>query len=86
MKKFFLNIYRCIVGSESGFTGEGNEQWYYFLSLVINLTLIWWQKPEIGLLFTILAVIHYVTVAYMGYLVHMICMMMVAQQNKHMFI
>ena len=33
MKKFFLNIYRCIVGPESGFTGEGNEQWYYFLSL-----------------------------------------------------
>ena len=66
MKKFFLNIYRCIVGPESGFTGEGNEQWYYFLSLVINLTLIWWQKPEIGLLFTILAVIHYVTVAYYG--------------------
>lgn len=66
MKKFFLNIYRCIVGPESGFTGEGNEQWYYFLSLVINLTLIWWQKPEIGLVFTILAVIHYVTVAYYG--------------------
>ena len=66
MKNFFLNIYRCIVGPESGFTGEGNEQWYYFLSLVINLMLIWWQKPEIGLLFTILAVIHYVTVAFYG--------------------
>lgn len=66
MKKFFLFIYWCIVGPEAGFTGEGNEQWYYFLSLVINLMLIWWQKPEIGLLFTILAVIHYVTIVIYG--------------------
>ena len=67
MKNLFLNIYRVIVGTESGFTGEGNEQWYYFLSLVINLMLIWWLKPEIGLLFTILVVIHYVTVFIYGY-------------------
>lgn len=67
MKKLFLNIYRCIVGTECGFTGEGNEQWYYFLSLVINLMLIWWLKPEIALLFTILAVIHFVTVFIYGY-------------------
>lgn len=58
MKKLLFIIIRSIVGSESGFTGEGNEQWYYSLSLAINLMLIWWLKPEIGLLFTILAVIH----------------------------
>lgn len=66
MKKF-LRIYRYIVGGECGFAGEGNEQWYYFLSLVINLMLIWWLAPEIGLVFTILAVIHYVTVSIYGY-------------------
>ena len=49
------------------FSEEDNKNnWYYFLSLVINLMLIWWQKPEIGLLFTILATIHYVTVAFYG--------------------
>ena len=67
MKNVFLNIYRCIVGTEYGFTGEGNEQWYYFLSLVINLMLVWWLKPEVALLFTILAVIHYLTVFVYGY-------------------
>ena len=67
MKKLLFIIIRSIVGSESGFTGEGNEQWYYSLSLAINLMLIWWLKPEIGLLFTILAVIHYATVFIYGY-------------------
>lgn len=67
MKNLFLIIYRGIVGTEYGFAGEGNEQWYYFLSLVINLMLIWWLKPEIRLLFTILAVIHYVTVSIYGF-------------------
>ena len=69
MKNLSLNIYRIVVGiigTECGFTGEGNEQWYYSLSLVINLMLIWWLKPEIGLLFTILAIIHYVTVFIYG--------------------
>ncbi len=67
MKKLFLNIYRCIVGKECGFTGEGSEQWYYSLSLAINLMLIWWLKPEIALIFTILAVIHYLTVFFFGW-------------------
>ena len=67
MKKVFLSIYRCIVGPEYGFIGEGNEQWYYSLALAMNLMLIWWLKPEVALLFTILAVIHYLTVALYGY-------------------
>lgn len=67
MKGKFLNICRCIVGSECGFSGEGNEQWYYFLALVMNLMLIWWKKPEIAVVFTVLAVIHYATICIYGY-------------------
>ena len=67
MKNLLVNIYRCIVGGEVGFIGEGNEQWYYFLSLVMNLMLLWWLKPEIALMFTVLSVIHYVTVFVYGY-------------------
>lgn len=67
MENVFLNIYRRIVGSEYGFSGEGNEQWYYSLSLAINVMLIWWLNPEVALLFTILAAIHYLTVFVYGY-------------------
>lgn len=66
MKKVLLNIYRGIVGNEFGWSGEGNEQWYYFLALVINLMLTWWIKPELGIIFTVGAVIHYVTVCVYG--------------------
>lgn len=67
MKKLSLKILRYIVGDEYGFCGEGNEQWYYTVSLAINLMLMWWLKPEIALTFTILAVVHYATVAIWGY-------------------
>lgn len=63
MKKL-LNVYRLIVGPECGFTGEGNEQWYYTLALAINLMLVWWLCPEIGIVFSVLATIHYLTVIY----------------------
>jgi len=66
MKKILLNIYRFIVGNEFGWSGEGNEQWYYFLSLVINCMLTWWLKPELGIVFTVSAVIHYITVYIYG--------------------
>lgn len=66
MKKVLLNIYRGIVGNTVGWSGEGNEQWYYFLALVINLMLTWWLKPELGIIFTVFAVIHYVTVCVYG--------------------
>lgn len=66
-KKIFLCIYQCIVGGECGFTGEGNEQWYYFLALVMNLMLVWWKKPEIAVVFTILAAIHYATICIYGF-------------------
>ena len=57
MKKVLLNAYRCIVGNEFGWIGEGNEQWYYFLALVINCMLTWWIKPELRIIFTVAAVI-----------------------------
>ena len=62
MKKLLLNIYRGIVGNEFGWSGEGNEQWYYFLSLVINNMLTWWLKPELGIVITVASVIHFITV------------------------
>ena len=67
MKNHFLNICRCIVGPEYGFTGEGNEQWYYTLAIIINLMLVWSLKTDIALIFTILAIIHYLTVCIYGY-------------------
>ena len=67
MKKVLLNLCRCIVGSEAGFTGEGNEQWYYFLSLVINAMLVAWFKPEVAVGFILLMVIHFITVCIYGY-------------------
>lgn len=66
MKKKVLSCYKNIVGHPYGFSGEGNSQWYYFLSLVINNMLTWWLKPELGLLFTIVAVLHYGTVCIYG--------------------
>ena len=67
MKKIkLLDLYRFVVGSEFGWSGEGNEQWYYFLALVMNLMLTWWLKPELGLLFTICSVIHYATICLYG--------------------
>ncbi len=67
MKNLLGNIFRFIVGSEAGFNGEGNEQWFYFLYLSINLMLIWWLKPEIFLIFTIISVIHYATIFIYGF-------------------
>lgn len=67
MKNALGTIYRCIVGPEFGFTGEGSEQWYYSLAIVMNLMLVWWLKPEIALIFTILAAIHYLTVVVYGF-------------------
>lgn len=66
MKKVLLNMYRGIVGNEVGWSGEGNEQWYYFLALVIDLMLTWWLKPELGIIFTVVTVIHYITVCVYG--------------------
>lgn len=67
MKKALLNFYRCIVGNEFGWSGEGNELWYYFLALVINCMLTWWLKPELGIIFTVAAVIHCITLCVYGF-------------------
>lgn len=47
MKDLLLNFYRCVVGSEYGWFGEGNEQWYYFIALVINIMLTWQFRPDL---------------------------------------
>ena len=62
MRKWWGKIYRLIVGYEFGFSGEGNEQWYYFLGLIMNIMLTWWLKPELGLVFTIAAGIHFLSI------------------------
>lgn len=67
MKKALLNFYRSIVGNEFGWSGEGNELWYYFLALVINCMLTWWLKPELGIIFTVAAVIHCITLCVYGF-------------------
>lgn len=67
MKRAFSIIHRAIVGPEYGFSGEGNIQWYYSLSVAINLMLIWWLKPEIAILFTTLVIIHGFTVFTYGF-------------------
>lgn len=67
MKNVLLNFCRFIVGSEAGFFGEGNEQWYYFLSLAINVMLVAWLKPEVAVWFILLMVIHFVMVCIYGY-------------------
>lgn len=67
MKNVLLNLYRLIVGPEAGFSGEGNEQWYYFLSLAINSMLVAWFKPQVAVWFILLMIIHFVTVCVYGY-------------------
>ena len=67
MKNKVPNFYRWIVGTEYGWCGEGNEQWYYTIALVINIMASWWLMPQYALLFTIAAVIHYATVFVYGY-------------------
>lgn len=58
-------ILQLIVGYPTGFEKEGNRQWYYTLALIMNCMLIWWLKPELGVLFTVCAVIHFaMTVIY----------------------
>ena len=66
MKKTLLYIYRGIVGNETGWAAEGNGQWYYSLALVIDGMLTWWLKPELGVIFTVAAVIHYITICIYG--------------------
>ena len=56
-------IFRCIVGDECGFFGEGNRQWYYTLALVINVMIAWMRLPHnVAVTFTILSAIHLISV------------------------
>ena len=59
IKNICLNLYSYIVGAPYGWGGEGNEQWYYFLALVMNCMLTWWLKPELGILITICSAVHF---------------------------
>lgn len=74
-KNLFINIWSYIVGAPYGWDGEGNEQWYYFLALVVNCMLTWWLKPELGILITICSVIHFaMTIIYgLGDLMDPLC-------------
>ena len=56
-------IFRCIVGEECGFFGEGNRQWYYTLALAISIMLAWMRLPKnVAITFTILSAIHLISV------------------------
>lgn len=56
-------IFRCIVGDECGFFGEGNRQWYYTLALAISIMLAWMRLPHnVAVTFTILSAIHLISV------------------------
>ncbi len=66
MKKALLFIYGCIVGQDCGFSGEGNRQWYFFLSLVMIDMLTWTFRPELAAVFTALSVLSFVIVSVFG--------------------
>lgn len=63
----FLSALRYLVGCEYGFFAEGNEQWFYTLALAITNMLAWSFLPDIALIFTLLSIIHLVTVHIYGY-------------------
>jgi len=67
MKDLLLNFYRCVVGSEYGWFGECNEQWYYFIALVINIMLTWQFRPDLIAIFVVAAGIHFITVCVYSY-------------------
>lgn len=62
MGKILGTMFRCVVGGEYGFFGEGNEQWYYTVALAISNILAWTYLPECALIFTILSAIHLISV------------------------
>ncbi len=66
MIRLLKKIYQCIVGEPYGFDGEGNSQWYFFLSLVIINMLTWTFRPELGVVFTVLSVLCFAFVSYYG--------------------
>ncbi len=66
VKNIANKAWQIIVGAPLGWSAEGNEQWYYFLALVINIMLTWWLKPELGILFTVVSVLHFVVVCLYG--------------------
>lgn len=67
MKKIMNNIYYYVVGPVWGYSGEGNVEWYYFASLVINLMLIWRFGSEVLTVFMALAIAHFLIVTIYGY-------------------
>lgn len=62
LKRMLSSVYQCIVGEPYGFGGEGNSQWYFFLSLVIINQLTWTFKPELAVVFTVLSVLCFAVV------------------------
>ena len=57
---------RLLVGGELGYNEEGCIQWYYTMSMVISGLLIWKSNSDIGLIFMLLSLIHFVTLYIYG--------------------
>lgn len=67
IRRFPGVAFRLFVGSEYGFTAEGNQQWYYTIALAISNILAWTYLPKCALIFTILSAIHLISVHLYGF-------------------
>ena len=67
LSKIILNTGRLIAGAEEGYFGEGITQWYYIVSLVINLLLSVIFHPESTFTFFLLSLVHLVMVCIFSY-------------------
>ncbi len=62
-----MNILRFIVGPETGYTGEGNTQWYYIVALAISVMITWMTAPQIAIHYTVIAGLHLFGVVFYAY-------------------
>jgi hypothetical protein len=67
LSKIILNTGRLIAGPEEGYFGEGNTQWYYIVSLAINLLLSTIFFPQSTFTFFLLSLVHFVMVCIFSY-------------------
>jgi hypothetical protein len=67
MKARLIQILRNAVGSEVGFIGEGNSQWYYFLYVIMTVMLVWRNNPAMAPTYTATLAVEYIIVCVYGY-------------------
>ena len=67
MKEKFLQICRCLFGSEVGYVGTGCDQWYYTLYVAISIMFAWRNCPSIAPQYTAVLVVEYIGVCIYGY-------------------